>query len=182
MAWLKPAGTTANGITIQINPGNSVSSNQRCWTHRWTCRPCTKNYDTNLTSPDVLGRADALLNKPKRREHQPPTSQAPTPPVRNKRKPALSPMENAAKQDTTPKIGTIFQKDSQHVLSHHKPHWTLNTATFVIVIIYLLETNNYYLGVQFWKMEYQVMELFISQESCMCLYVLWPLWILWWLQ
>ena len=30
VAWLQPAGTTANGITIQINPLNSVSSNQRC--------------------------------------------------------------------------------------------------------------------------------------------------------
>jgi ribA/ribD-fused uncharacterized protein len=82
-----------------------------------------KSDDTNLTSPDVLARADALLNTPQCRQQLPVTSQAPTPLVRNKRKAALlSPLENAAKRDTTPKIDTIFQKNSQHVLSHHKPH------------------------------------------------------------
>jgi hypothetical protein len=41
-----------------------------------------KSDDTNLTSPDVLARADALLNTPQRRQQLPVTSQAPTPPVR----------------------------------------------------------------------------------------------------
>jgi hypothetical protein len=82
-----------------------------------------KSDDTNLTSPDVLARADALLNTPQCRQQLPVTSQAPTPPVRNKRKAALlRHLEKAAKRDTTPKIDTIFQKNSQHVLSHHKPH------------------------------------------------------------
>ena len=47
--------------------------------------------DTHLTCPDVLSRADVLLSTPQHRAQLPHTSQAPTPPVRNKRKAALSP-------------------------------------------------------------------------------------------
>ena len=72
---------------------------------------------TAAAAADVLARADVLLSTPQHRAQLPQTSQASTPPVRNKRKAALRPLENAAKRDTTPKINTILQ----HVLPQQKP-------------------------------------------------------------